>query len=142
MKKNIIFLTIALLTWGMAYGQNRATQNKIESQRVAFITERLNLTPDESAKFWPLYNEFKSKQKNLRAEVRSDAFVQDVSDAEAEKIIEDRLAAEAKILDLKRGYFRRMAKAIPPRKVVRLPAVEQEFNRKILQGLRKRQGGG
>ena len=142
MKKNIIILTIALLTWGLAYGQKGPVQNRVEAQRVAFITEKLNLTPDESAKFWPLYNEFKAKQKKVRTDVRSDAYIMDVSDVEAEKLIADRLAAEAQILELKQVYFKRMMQAIPPRKIVRLPSVELEFNKKVLEGLRNRRNGG
>ena len=142
MKKNILILTMALLTWGMAYGQKGPVQNRVEAQRVAFITEQLNLTPDESAKFWPLYNEFKAKQKKVRADARTDSFIMDVSDAEAEKIIADRLVSEAQILELKKVYFKRLMEAIPPRKLVRLPTVEMQFNKKVLEGLRNRRNGG
>ena len=142
MKKNILILTMALLTWGMAYGQKGPVQNRVEAQRVAFITEQLNLTPDESAKFWPLYNEFKAKQKKVRADARTDSFIMDVSDSEAEKIIADRLVSEAQILELKKVYFKRLMEAIPPRKLVRLPTVEMQFNKKVLEGLRNRRNGG
>ena len=38
---------------------------KVEAQKIAFITNALNLTPEESQKFWPLYNEYSAKEKEL-----------------------------------------------------------------------------
>ena len=37
-------------------GQPRAS--KVKAARVAYITERIGLTPDESTKLWPLYNQY------------------------------------------------------------------------------------
>ena len=44
---------------------------KFKSQKIAFITEKLNLTPKEAQEFWPVYNEFEKQrmtwQKNRRS---------------------------------------------------------------------------
>lgn len=34
--------------------------------KIAFLTRRLNLTPDEAKKFWPVYNQFSDELKNIR----------------------------------------------------------------------------
>ncbi|MCB0665633.1 MAG: hypothetical protein KDC80_07420, partial [Saprospiraceae bacterium] len=36
--------------------QERPVQERIEAQRVAFITQRVNLSPEEAQQFWPIYN--------------------------------------------------------------------------------------
>ena len=36
--------------------------------KIAFITTELNLTPDEAAKFWPVFNAFEEKQRELKQE--------------------------------------------------------------------------
>jgi hypothetical protein len=32
--------------------------------KIAFFTKRLNLTPGETEKFWPLYNEYRNENKD------------------------------------------------------------------------------
>lgn len=46
----------------------RARQ-RIEAARIAFITERLGLTPEEAEKFWPVYREFYQKRIELRQQL-------------------------------------------------------------------------
>jgi len=41
-------------------------QEKIEAQRVAFITQELDLTPDEAKVFWPVYNEYDAKRHEFK----------------------------------------------------------------------------
>jgi hypothetical protein len=41
-------------------------RQRIESQRIAFITQRVHLTPDEATKFWPVYNEYRDALKDMR----------------------------------------------------------------------------
>ena len=40
--------------------------DKIKSLKIAFITERLNLSSDEAAVFWPVYNEHEDAIEKLR----------------------------------------------------------------------------
>ena len=37
-------------------------EKAIKVKKIAYITESLELTPDEAEKFWPIYNEFESKK--------------------------------------------------------------------------------
>ena len=39
--------------------------DKIEALRIAFISQQLNLTPQEAQKFWPVYNQFRGDMKTL-----------------------------------------------------------------------------
>ena len=39
--------------------------------RIAFITEKLQLTPSESEQFWPLFNEYHKEMKSLRSAYKS-----------------------------------------------------------------------
>jgi len=122
--------------------QRAKMQERIEAQRVAFITQKLDLTPDESAKFWPLYNEFKKLQKTKRAEIMPGKPLKELNDAEAEEIIEKRLTMEEEMVDIKRDYFEKLKEVIPSTKIVLLVQVELQFNREVLEKLRQRQGQG
>ena len=71
--KTIKLITILLFCFSIgtvAQPGSRFKEKKeqIKSLKVAFITNELNLTPDEAAKFWPIFNAFDAKQTELRQE--------------------------------------------------------------------------
>ena len=47
-------------------------REKLELFRIQFITKKLDLTPAEAEKFWPLYNEQKEASRNLMQEKKDD----------------------------------------------------------------------
>jgi len=109
----------------------KETRERIEAQRVAFITQKLNLSPDEAAKFWPVYNEHKDALKNLRDDIERPDLLS-VTDEEASTIIERHLQMEQKRTDLNRNLYTRLRTVIASRKILMLHAAEREFNRELL----------
>ena len=67
--KSLILITLTL-TSTLSFAQNgrlmKQKKEQVKSLKVAFITSELDLTVDESAKFWPLYNAFDEKQSEIR----------------------------------------------------------------------------
>jgi hypothetical protein len=107
-------------------------RERIEAQRVAFITQKLKLTPDESATFWPVYNEYRDGLKDLRDDFeRPDLLT--MSDQEATALIDKHLQQEQKRMDLKRNLVTRLKSILPPRKILMLHVAENQFNRELLQ---------
>jgi hypothetical protein len=45
---------------------------QLESFKIQFITRKLDLTPEEAEKFWPVYNEQKDASKKLMQEKKDD----------------------------------------------------------------------
>ena len=45
-------------------------REEIESMKVAFLTKKLELTPEEAQKFWPVYNQFQGELDKIRDEQR------------------------------------------------------------------------
>lgn len=65
MKKSLfiaLFAVISLGVFAQGPGDGRSNRkeehDQIAAQKVAYITEKLSLTPVESEKFWPLYNQY------------------------------------------------------------------------------------
>lgn len=141
MNRILSSLIVLMITTGL-YAQPGARremiQDRVEAQRIAFITQKLELTPDEATKFWPLYNEYKQKQKELRRSEIPEGGVMDMSDADAEKLIAKHFTVEENLLKLKREYYEKMKSAIPLRKIARLAAAEMEFNRTVLEHIREK----
>jgi len=111
---------------------SKETRERIEAQRIGFITQKLRLTPDEATKFWPVYNEYKDALKDMRDDIERPDLM-NITDDEANAIIERHLLQEQKRLELKKTLFARLRNVISPRKVLMLQAAEMEFNRELLR---------
>lgn len=51
---------------------SKAQRAQMESFKIQFITKKLNLTPEEAEKFWPVYNEQKEASKKLMGAEKDD----------------------------------------------------------------------
>ena len=70
----LIFNGLATFSWSQVDPERRPDGKermleKMESMRVAFLTNKLDLTTDESTRFWPVYNEFARKRMELRKDM-------------------------------------------------------------------------
>ena len=105
---NTKMLIITMLCPLFILGQNHRMdkkREKIEVQKIAFITKQLDLTPEEAQKFWPVYNQFSDARKQLHKqhkENRKD--IDNLSDSEIEKLIDNHIILDQKELDLKKKY--------------------------------------
>ncbi|HMR42197.1 MAG TPA: hypothetical protein PKC40_00115 [Saprospiraceae bacterium] len=122
-------------------GRTADAEERIEAIRVAYITDRLRLTPEESQQFWPVFNQFEDDQKKLRNSFKNKKDIPNMSDAEAEEFVKMHLDLEQKELDLKRTYFEKLKKILPPRKLAMLGMAERQFKAKLLEHLRERRAG-
>jgi Spy/CpxP family protein refolding chaperone len=116
---------------------------EIKAQKSAYITTRLNLTPEEAQQFWPIYNKMDEKREALRREMRElrkggRGEEQQMSEAEATTLIDKSLANRQKELDLEKSYSERFKKSIGAVKTVQLHKAEHDFNREVLRKFRDR----
>lgn len=140
--KNVLIIVSMLLFVGNLSAQQDASkrdkrESKIKAQKIAFITKALDLTPDEAQKFWPLYNEFTSKNRALKNEFKKNRVTKEISEDEAKRIINTYFDKEQQKLTLKKNYYDKFAMILPPSKVVKLHFAENRFKRKLLNRLKK-----
>ncbi len=124
--------------------QERPRAERIQAQRVAFITEKLQLTPGEAERFWPVYNEYRARkmkieEKKNRLMRRYAAQDASLTDEEAEKIGDEYVALEKEEADLLASYHEQFKKVLPPRKVLMLYRAEKQFTAYLLRQIRDRQ---
>lgn len=134
----IIALALGMLPL-LSQAQPRKLGDRIESLRIAFFTEKLQLTPDESKDFWPLYNEYEEAEKKIRQTYKNETSLELMSDAQVEDFIENSFEMEEKLLDLKKEYYGKMRKVLPLRKIALLNRVERQFKERLLEEWRDRQ---
>jgi hypothetical protein len=138
--KNKILGILALMFLGIyASGQQPADNERLQAMRVAFITNALQLTPEESQDFWPVYNEYETEQKEIRRKYRPGRQTMLMDDQELEQHLENTLRMEEELLQLKRTYFSRLKEVIPIRKIAMLQQAENKFKEEILKQIRQRQ---
>ncbi|WP_345164522.1 sensor of ECF-type sigma factor [Algibacter aquimarinus] len=138
----IIFLLLSLNV--MAQKGNR---QQIKALKVAFITEKLNLSEIEAQKFWPVYNEFELKSANIRyKEIRAirkeiKENIDNMSDEKASELLDKLRKSENRLHELHTGLFEKLSGIISPRKMILLKVAEDDFKRKMLNELKRRKKG-
>ncbi|MVO08111.1 sensor of ECF-type sigma factor [Flavobacterium sp. TP390] len=145
MRKKLTLLLILIVSVSFAQGGMKEKKEKIKALKVAYITEKLDLTTEEAQKFWPVYNAFDDKQfeikhNKMKAIVNQfeNGGFESLSDKEALDLITKMEDYEDEMHALKKRYLKDLLKVLPPKKVIRLKKAEDEFNRKLLREFRGR----
>jgi len=121
----------------------QAKKEKMETMKVAFLTDKLNLNATDAEKFWPVYNEYQDKKEALQIAFRQKAkMLKDISpelltEEQSDELINAQLQEEQGLLDLKKEYLPKFKKLIGSRKVVAMYVAEKDFNRLLLQKLKE-----
>lgn len=140
--KNRIFIALIIVIGGLmtvsSQIDSRAQRgDKINAYRVAFLTEKMNLNSQEAEKFWPIYNEMKDEIASMRKDYRPSKQPQNMNDEEATAHLDKQLEFDAKMLTIKEKYYLRYRAVIPPHKLVMLKPAEAEFNKMVLDRVKK-----
>ena len=127
------FLMIASLG-GMAQEQTKEeVRDDREARKVAIITEKLELTPDESKVFWPIHNEFEKEHKALRKNFRktkeAGKKMDELNDEEVDKILLESFDFKQKELDLKKKYHLKYKEVLPVKKIAKLYHLEHKMQK-------------
>ena len=144
-------LTVALVVLAItafAQPKGQRAQEKIEAFKIGFFTERLQLTPEESKTFWPLFEQFENERDALKEKYDLEGKkLELMSDKEVENAIMQHLEMEDQLVKLRRDYIHRFMDVLPVRKVALLQRIDTEFKRALLEEIKKRRenkqnGGG
>ncbi|WBX74443.1 sensor of ECF-type sigma factor [Tenacibaculum pacificus] len=145
MKKSILLCCIALLTNFSSKAQfKKEGSEKIQTYKIAYLTEKLNLTEDEAQKFWPIYNKYDKKIKSLHREkhlifkkkIHHNGGVDALSEKDAKEILERIQAIKKEQHEIKTVFHQKISKILSFKKVLSLQISEHDFNRKLIKKLR------
>lgn len=138
--KRIFFYSLFLIgVFATAVGQDRNPREQIEAAKIALITERLNLTPEQAQKFWPIYNEYSQKQELIRREYNQAKGQHDMktaSEEENKKLLALGMKVKEQTLELDRVYSERLLQVIDNRQMLSLRKAEADFKVMIINRLR------
>lgn len=121
-----IFTTLCLLftLQFSSFAQNNNFE-AIESEKVAYITKQLKLTPSEAQRFFPVYNKYNDIMWQLKAEKKRQR--------------QDVISFDAKEVEIKKQYRAEFAKVIGQSRASQFFQVVEDFNDMLRNTLQNRQ---
>jgi Spy/CpxP family protein refolding chaperone len=134
------FIAISIAQPGPKHEQKK---EKVEAMKIGFITQQMDLTPEEAQKFWPVYNQMNNeietlrKERKLSRENAKETF-ETMSDAEIEKLINDEMTSRQKELDIHKKYVAQFKSVLPIKKVAQFYRAEEGFKRRLLEKIQEK----
>ena len=95
---------------------------KIKALKIAFITQKLQLTPEEAQKFWPIYDQYEREISGLETNDQNAPALQN----------------EEKLLDIRKKYLGSFEKVLGPQKTNTLFNAERDFRSILIRRLQNR----
>lgn len=118
-------------------------KEQIKALKIAYITDELQLTSDEALRFWPLFNAFESKQRELRKEKVSSFLdrleggqIEKLSEKEATNLLNQMESNEEELFQVRKKFMANLKGILSPMKIIKLKRAEEGFNRKLLKQYR------
>jgi hypothetical protein len=139
--KIICMLGALAITCGAAIAQNQERLERIRAARIALINDRLELTPEQAEKFWPLYNEYTQQRQDLLKEyqsMRQSSEGRQLTDEESKELLNKGIRLKEKQLDLDRTYNDRLTRVITNNQILLLRRAEEDFRKMIIERLDNR----
>lgn len=133
-------LIIALTTKAQVRSAER--QENLQQQKIAFFTEKLQLSPRESSLFWPVYNDYQNRRDKITRDRNTllqyyDANNSNLTESEANELIRKFIAYQQEELQLVEIYTKKFLEFLPAKKVMRIFIVELDFKKWLLENLRQ-----
>ncbi|WP_254561947.1 hypothetical protein [Dyadobacter diqingensis] len=142
-KRVSLMLLFTLITTAAAWAQRPSGEEmqRIQDAKIAIITNRLNLTPEQSTGFWPVYNEYSQKRREIHRAQRkiiNDKKAEGKTDDQVLNNLKEVQELKQKELDLEKEYQTRFLKVISASQVIELYKAERTFNDMLIQRLKQR----
>ena len=120
--KRAFIIGLCLLSFHLVSYTQAQGGNKLESYKIAFITRKLNFTPDEAQKFWPVYNKY----------------VAEIAETRKGKADLDEVSFEEKLVNVRKKYKTEFTKILNEDKSNQFFQAEKEFNNTLRKELQQR----
>ena len=118
---------------GPRRGGDNGWRERVRAEKVAFLTEEIDLTESEAQVFWPIYNEIQKSQRDGFEAVKNayDAMAKGVEakkcGKEMEKLVKAYIDVEEKNEGIETKYLNKLLKVLPADKVARYYVAEEKF---------------
>ena len=114
------------------------------SEKVAFLTVELNLSPEEAQVFWPVYNKVQKDIDQARGEIMrsfkelKEASETGKSEKELAQLLDKHVQAKIRMDELDNSTIESFKKVLPVDKIAKLYVAEEKFRRSNISKLHKK----
>jgi hypothetical protein len=138
-------LILCMFLGGLSVSRITAQKNRMElikEEKMIFINDYCKFTDDEAKKFWPLHDEMQDKLKEIKRSMRrelrdiKDKGVDNVSETDLKKAMDNRKGYEQKQLDVKWEYNDKFVAIVGVKKTAKFYEGEIAFRKKLLDRLK------
>ncbi|WP_157593327.1 RusA family crossover junction endodeoxyribonuclease [Rufibacter tibetensis] len=142
----LLFLSFMFLAGTVSYAQGhkketpeerKARIEKIETAKIAFISDKVEMTGEQAQRFWPVYREHDRRRHELRQKSRpyKEQNINALTDEQIQAGLESRLNIRQRELDLEKEYMDKYLRIISPKQLALFYRAEREFTKLLLERL-------
>ncbi len=132
MKKLILTLMLAMaFTATFAWPEPKFDPNRYNAELQQFITREAALSPQEAAKFFPMYREMQQKQRALFQQMHRYKRIKPTDEKSCREMIKKCDDLDVQIKELQQLYHNKFLKFLPAGKVYDILKAEDKFHRQM-----------
>jgi hypothetical protein len=137
-----ILLAVTVLTQSFGQPVKAQRQDNLQQQKMAFFNEKLQLTPAESAKFWPVYNDYQNRRDKITRDRTTlmQYYVSNkvnMTEKEASDMVQKYVLFQQEETKLLESFTAKFREFLPAKKVMQVYLVELDFKKWLLENLRQ-----
>ena len=139
----ILILSVAGLSAQPHCKYDGTWKQKIRSEKIAFLSTEVNLTPEEAQVFWPVYNEVWSSLDKARHNVMKsygnlvEGTKNNVGEKELKSLLDAYNEAMSREHKIKEERYQKFLEVLPLEKVAKIYVAEEKFRRSQFHKLRQ-----
>ena len=140
---NKILIFVMTFSFSTGFGQGKTSFERIKALKMAYITDKIDLTDDEETVFWQVYDEFELKiynecRKKLK-EIRKQysKSIDSLTKEEAINVLKEVYKIEHLAVNFEEERDKVLLINIPPKKILKIHHAEYHFNREMVYKRKK-----
>jgi hypothetical protein len=138
--KNFWIAVLLLFIPALLKAQDRAGRSEeIESYKIAYLTQKLDLSSSEAKVFWPIYNDWQKELRTLRSErtknvisLRNTDEIDELSDNEIHALITNEINYKQRNLNIEKKYYNKLKSSLPLKVVGKYYRAQETFKKELL----------
>jgi hypothetical protein len=115
---------------------NAAGMQKVQAIKETFLDQKLHLTSEEAARFWPLYRKY---QDEIIEVLRLKRLNNSDAQANGREQIKKNMEYDSRMVKIREHYTDEFLKVLPAEKLSKLYKGEREFNDELIRKLNEQQ---
>ena len=140
----LLFVFISIFSADQVYSfqkeEKKFSREKYHAVQKLFILEKLDLSAENEEEFWTIYmntqKQILDSQRKCRR-IRKELYENDSATiSESNKLFDELFQIQKEELVIKENLMKELAQIMPVKKVLKLPRIEEQFRRSMIDKIR------